>query len=177
MIPAEGGRPTAALVRPDGSFQLPIVAAVRYRVRLSSTDGLFASSIRAEGSDYRDGVLDLHEGQTVTLRIAAANQVGHPGGTVLRDGRPIEGVMVVLMPAAPTTDPLQFRGYVTDTDGTFEYRNTPVGDYLLFAVDDPDLEYANPAALEPYRAKAKPVKVEAKASSTHKITILDPASK
>jgi hypothetical protein len=177
LIPADGGRAAAALVRPDGSFQLPTVAAARYRVRLGSTDGLFASSIRVEGSDYRGGVLDLHEGQTVTLRIAAANHVGHPGGVVLRDGRPIEGVMVVLMPAAPTTDPLQFRGYVTDTDGTFEYRNTPAGDYLLFAVDDPDLEYANPAALEPYRAKATPVKVEAKATSTHKLTVIDPAPK
>jgi hypothetical protein len=64
-----------------------------------------------------------------------------------------------------------YRGYQTESDGSFDFRDIPAGRYLLFAVDDTGFEYANPAAVGPYLPAAKPVTIEAHGSLTERISI------
>ena len=46
-----------------------------------------------------------------------------------------------------------------------------MGDYLLFAVEDTGLEYANPTAMRPYLSKAKPVHIEAHSVYSERIPL------
>jgi hypothetical protein len=79
--------------------------------------------------------------------------------------------MVAMIPENQTNDPIYYRGFQTDSDGSFDFQNVPPGDYRIFAVDDVELEYANPVAMRPYRQSGKPIKVEAQSSYTENIDI------
>lgn len=79
-------------------------------------------------------------------------------------GKPVAGVLAVLAPKNDSKDPDDYRGFQTDSDGSFDYQNVRAGDYVLFAVERVDLEYANPAAVRPYLASGKPVRIPAHAA-------------
>ncbi len=82
--------------------------------------------------------------------------------------------MVVLAPASGAHDQVTYRGFQTDSDGSFDFQNVPVGDYLLIAVEDTQLEYANPIAVRPYLTNAKPVHIEAHGVYSEKIPLTAP---
>ena len=71
----------------------------------------------------------------------------------------MQGVLVVLAPAVGVRNQIRYRGFQTDSDGTFDFQNVPSGDYLLFAVEDTELEYAHPTAVFPFLARAKDAKI------------------
>jgi hypothetical protein len=159
LVGEDGAGSVDAAVQPDASFTFATVAAGRYRPQIRSEDGFYAAAIHVDGADYRDGVVELVEGQTVSLRIAASSELGGVKGFVMREDRPTEGALVVLAPV-DSTFPGAPRGFQSDSDGSFDYQKVPAGDYLLFAVEDLDFEYANPAVIKPYRAAAKQIRVE-----------------
>jgi hypothetical protein len=150
----------ATAVHADGSFTFPSVAAQKYRFALGNTDGLFASEVRVEGADFRDGVMDLVEGQPVTLRIVASDETGRVKGFAKQGDKPAEGVMVVFALATEPAGRPMNRGFLTDTDGSFDLEALRSGDYLAFATEDAEIEYQNPAAIRPYLANAKRIHVE-----------------
>jgi 5-hydroxyisourate hydrolase-like protein (transthyretin family) len=151
----------ATAVHADGSFTFPSVAAQRYRFAIGNSDGLFASEIRVEGADIRDGVMDFVEGQSVTLRIVASDETGRVKGFAMQGGKPAAGVMVVFALATESAGQATNRGFFTDTDGSFDLEALRSGDYLAFATEDAEIEYQNPAATRPYLAIAKPIHVGA----------------
>jgi len=69
---------------------------------------------------------------------------------------------VVLAPRKDSPDPDDYRGYISDSDGTFSYTAIRPGEYVLFAVDDWRINYTDPAAIRSYLAAGKVVKVEAR---------------
>lgn len=85
--------------------------------------------------------------------------------------RPAEAVLAVLAPVEESQNPGRYRGYQTESDGSFDFANVPAGRYYLFAVEDTGFEYANPAAIRPYMANAKVVTIETRGSSTERIPI------
>jgi hypothetical protein len=151
----------SAAVRADGSFSFEPLAAEKFRAAVRGTDGYFASEIRVEGADFRDGVLDMVDGAVVTLRIVASDETGRVQGFVRDGDRPVEGAAVVLAPVSLPKDWMAYRGFQTDSDGSFDWPNVTAGDYLLFATFEQGLEYTKPAALRAYVAGAERVKVEA----------------
>ncbi len=168
----EGGAGTQATAAgADGSFHFPDVQPGKYRAAVGSRDGHFAAEIRVEGAESRGGWIDVREGQNITLRMVASDEVGKLEGYVLDGESAVEGVLVVLAPAAESSESHNYHGFQTDSDGSFEYRNIPAGDYLLFAVEDTNFEYANPAAVRPYLDRAKRVRVEAHQSVSHRISV------
>jgi hypothetical protein len=101
---------------------------------------LIALQIRVEGADFRNGVMVLVDGHSVTLRIVASDETGR-----VRAG-----------PGQAWN-----RGFLTDTDGSFDLEALCSGDYLAFAAEDAGIEYQNPVATRSYLAHAKPIHVEA----------------
>ncbi|HXS94340.1 MAG TPA: carboxypeptidase regulatory-like domain-containing protein [Candidatus Limnocylindrales bacterium] len=150
-----------AIVRPDGTFTLPPVVPGRYRVGVRLGAAIIRATVRAEGVPMRDGFLDLSEDDTPTLRITADSSTGAVRGYVQHEGKPIDSVWVILAPPGESPDWLNYRAYQTDSDGSFNFATVPTGDYLLFAVDDPDLEFTNPTAIRPYLISAHPAHIEA----------------
>jgi hypothetical protein len=162
-----------AAVRPDGTFSFPDVPVGRYRVVAGLADGNLASEIHVEGAGFREGVLDLAPGASVTLRMVVSGDMGRLQGFVMRGEQPADAVLVVLAPAQDTTNPFAYYGYQTESDGSFDYQNVPAGDYFLFAADEPRLEYTNPAAIRPYLTNAKRIRIQPSGSYSERIPLAE----
>ena len=111
-------------------------------------------------------------GATVQLSIVASDDIGTLKGFVMDGGKPVAGVLAVLAPKNDSKDPGDYRGFQTDSDGSFDYQNVRAGDYVLFAVERVDLEYANPAAVRPYLTGGKPVHIPAHAAIVENASLI-----
>jgi hypothetical protein len=100
LVSDERGGVTSTAVRPDGSFSFPSAAAGKYRIAIRGTDGYFASGIHVDGGAYANGVLDLLEGETVTVRMVASDETGSVGGFPMTGDQVVDGALVVLTPKA-----------------------------------------------------------------------------
>jgi hypothetical protein len=82
-------------------------------------------------------------------------------GTVMRHGEPVAGALALLAPRQESANPLEYRGFQTDSDGSFEYEGLAAGEYVLIVLEDWfDFEYANPAAVRPYLETGREVRLE-----------------
>jgi hypothetical protein len=104
------------------------------------------------------------------LNVVASDESGSVKGIVMNGEQPYPGALVVL--AQPSgIDPFEFRGFQTDSDGSFDFQNVPAGNWILFAVDQLDFEYKSPNALRPYLGSAKPVRIDARGAHTENISL------
>jgi hypothetical protein len=147
-VGADGGFKFEAM--PPGKYR-PLVAMPGKFVHLRSVtlDGTLAAEEMVEISkDARLELLGTLHGESIA-------------GVVMRDGRPAEGVLALLAPRQESVNPLDYRAFQTDSDGTFEWDGLPPGDYVLIVREDwGDFEYANPAAVRPFLETGRAVKLE-----------------
>ena len=170
LVREDTGGAISTAVKPDGTFLFPSVAVAKYRPAIRGTTGYFATQIQVEGTHYNDGVMDLREGESVTMTLVASDETGRLRGFVMQDEKPISGAMVVLAPILAGSDTLKYRGFQTDSDGSFDLQNVVAGDYDLFAVDF-DIEYGNPAAVRPFLSNARRVHIEPHGDASERIGI------
>lgn len=146
-------------LRPDGTVVIPGMAAGRYGIALIAP-GLYIKSVTARNARIVDGLVDLPESGPVQLEIVAAGDGAHMKGKLLSGGKPLSGAQVVLAPVRHSVNFEDYHAYISDSDGTFDFRGVQPGDYTIFATRDVDLEYGNRGAIEKYLAAGKPVKAE-----------------
>jgi len=158
-------------VHADGTFVFPSVAAGRHRLAIRGTDGYFASEVHVEGTQFEGGVVDLQEGEAAKVRMVASDEIGVVQGFAMQEEKPIVGAMVVLAPAGGSTDILRYRGFQTDSDGSFDFQNVPAGDYMLFATADTSVEYANPEVVRLFLTGAKAIHLEPHGTHSEKIPL------
>jgi hypothetical protein len=166
-------------VQGDGSFKLPQATPGRFRITLGGRDGFLASEIEARGGSIKDGILEISEGSDVILSITASNESGDLRGFVVDGDRPLEGVLAVLAPAGGQKGELTVtpRAFQTESDGSFNFRSIPAGHYLLFAVDDSQLEYARPDVIAPYLPGAKEIEIRSRTSAEERIPLAPPPAR
>ncbi len=162
-------------VEADGSFSFPSVLPGRFIVSLTSADGFYVSEMTARNASLNGRVLEVTEGNDVTLSITAANETGTLKGFVVDGDRPLEGMLVVLAPV-----PGEFIGdtpriYQTESDGSFDFRLVRAGRYRLFAVDDGQFEYARPEVVAPWLPRAKEIVIAPRSSGEERIPLTPPA--
>jgi hypothetical protein len=152
VLQDENGRSQPLGMGPGGRFSIPAIPPGRYRVGFSGASGYYLKNWSAEGGRRAGEMLDIPAGAVVQLTLSAIRAAGRVTGTVFCEGQPLAGALVVLTP--------ENRAVGSNSDGSFEFRGLPVGEYQVFAVEEvADLEYANPAAIRPYLAGAKEVSV------------------
>ncbi|HVO99626.1 MAG TPA: carboxypeptidase-like regulatory domain-containing protein [Bryobacteraceae bacterium] len=142
-----------------GGFSFENVVPGRRRIQLTGADGFFAAKIAAEGARMEGASFELAAGAAVRLAVTASGEVGSLKGFVMNGDKPVTGALAVLVPRDGSPDPMAYRGFETDSDGSYDYQNVRAGDYILIAVERLDLEYANPAAVRPYLASGTPVHI------------------
>lgn len=160
MLDEETGNAITVGLDANGGFAFPALPVSRVRMLLSGTEGFFIKRMSVEGAGSKNGMIDVVDGASVRITLTASGETGKVQGTVLNGDKPVPMVMVVLAPASTSANPADVLGFQTDSDGSFEFDAVPAGDYVLFAVDDQEFEYANPAALRPYLAAGKPVSIK-----------------
>ena len=171
--PGAVGNGMAGSIKADGSFSFPTFMSGRYRPAVRVGNSYYAAEIHVTGTESRNGVIDLAGDETVTVRIVADGETGSLKGFVSRGEQPADGVMVALAPVEDSGNWTAYRGYQSDSDGSFAFGAIPVGEYFLFAVDDVNLEYTNPAANRIYYPNAKRVRVEAGKAITERIGVIE----
>jgi hypothetical protein len=152
------GSGLAGEIAPDGTFRM-YMGGARFRVYLSGSVTLFVAQLSVDGAPVKDGLVDATQNTEVHLKIVGSDEMGRLKGFAMSGDQPAPAVLVVLAPAAGSSDPGDYRGYQTESDGSFDYATVPAGDYLLFAIDRLDLEYSNPGIIRPYLESATPVHI------------------
>lgn len=143
-----------------GEFSIGVTPGT-YEV-LGNIEGMHIAGLKASGAALVGRMLTVKAGDAPKLEITAGTGHGEVEGTVLRDGKPASGVMVLLAPEDPKNNQILFRRDQSDSDGTFDLANVFPGRYRLLAIDNGwELEWANPAVLEVFLAKSVPVEVKA----------------
>jgi hypothetical protein len=151
-------------VAADGTFEIPGVLPGNYRASITGVPGVFATLVTSEEGAVKDGVIEVGANANVRLKLDASAGAGRVKGFVYRNGDPVPGVLVLLIPATLPADPGYYRSFLSDSDGSFDFKNVRPGGYRLFALPDSQFEYANPAVVRPYlaNANAKAIAVDVK---------------
>jgi hypothetical protein len=147
-----------AAVGSDGTFRITSVRAGKYHV-LIPEDYSYPETIRAGDELLADGVVNVQDGVETELSIVANSGSGSLKGFAVRDGRAVANMAVVLVPTGAASG-YPHQGWQTDSDGSFDWTSMRAGDYLLFAVDDPTIAYADADAVKPYLSQAKLIHIE-----------------
>jgi hypothetical protein len=150
-------------VADDGTFEIRPAHPGQYSVVLANTINFAIRNVTATGARVNGRTLEFTGSQPVELTITVAEGMGTINGTAMRDGNPVSGAMVVLVPADPGNNNPLFRRDQSDSDGTFTLAQVVPGRYKVIAIQNGwDLEWATPETLRPYLGKSTPVQVDGK---------------
>lgn len=122
-----------------------------YEVSVNNNRGEFIKAISATGATVSGRTLEVKGSGHLTLAVTIARGQGQIRGVALRDGKPVAGAMIVLVPSDPGHNQILFRRDQSDSDGSFTLPVVVPGKYTLLALANGwDLEWLNPAVLKPY---------------------------
>lgn len=167
--PSESAR---LVLRRGGSFQGPVKLQIGAKGEISSeqpvspgtyelafpVNGYQISRVAVNGAKLKGQSIQIGTSD-VRLTIVVAKASGQVEGVASRDGKPMAGVMVVLVPEDSERPPL-FRRDQSDSDGSFHLSGVTPGRYTLLALENGwDLEWSKPEVLKPYLAGGQPVQV------------------
>lgn len=159
LLNEETGENFGSEIDDKGQFAFEGIKPGRYTVALQSGRGYFLRTMTATGAKLSGRTLVVG---TSSVRIAAevGRGVARVDGTALRDGKPFAGAMIVLVPQNAGNNSPLFRRDQSDSDGTFTLPNVVPGHYTVVALANAwDLEWGNPAVLQPYLKGGEPVEI------------------
>ena len=159
LLNEETGENFGSDIDDKGQFAFEGIKPGRYTVALQSGGGYFLKTMTATGAKLSGRTLVVG---TSSVRIAAevGRGVARVDGTALRDGKPFAGAMIVLVPQNAGNNSPLFRRDQSDSDGTFTLPNVVPGQYTVVALANAwDLEWGNPAVLQPYLKGGEPVEI------------------
>ncbi len=148
-----------------GEVQFGAVAAGLYTVSIAGPDSriqISPESIVAEGARVRGDLVELPESGQVTLTVNANAESERVNGRVYKEGRPVSGMTVVLIPARSEASFISYRIDQSDSDGSFKWRDVPPGEYLMFAFEDgASWDYMDESVMRGFRSLGQPLTVRA----------------
>jgi 5-hydroxyisourate hydrolase-like protein (transthyretin family) len=144
----------------------------RYQVAVENANGFFLKRLSATGAKVSGRTIEIGNGGVVRISAMASRGAGRIEGTVIREGEPFAGAMVVLVPQDPANNAPLFRRDQSDSDGTFTLTNVVPGEYTAIALANGwDLEWANPSVLQPYLKLGGTVQVQAEGKLQIKVEL------
>ncbi len=143
-------------------FKSDNVRPGKYLISLDAAGGFSLIKIAATGAAVSGRSLDIGSGANVRISGIATQTAANVSGTAVREGEPFAGAMIVLVPQDPKNNLPLFRRDQSDSDGTFTLANVVPGQYSVLAIANGwDLEWANPAVLQPYLRNSQTIQVPA----------------
>jgi Carboxypeptidase regulatory-like domain len=129
-------------------------------------------SMSASGAKVSGRSLEIAGGQDVRLKVVLSEGTGRVTGFTLKDGKPIDGVMVVLVPEVPEHNLVLFRRDQSDSDGSFNLQGVHAGKYTVVAIENGwDLDWFTPGVIQRYLAGGEPVQVTANGKIELKVNV------
>lgn len=163
---------------PTGQVQQPITMQVppgRYEVRVADRE-CYLLGVSAKGAEVSGRFVKVHGGEVMLkLRMATGRASVH--GLASAEGKPIEGAMVLLVPAG-LDDPGSFAQMVrdqTNTDGSFDLNNVVPGQYILVVVRNGwNIRWTDGATLQHYLAQGVPLELHTDARVNQDVSAQQP---
>jgi hypothetical protein len=158
-----------ATVSSEGKFSFassPLPAG-SYEVEFPAQSGLRVASLQATGATVSGRTIEIPSGQPVNIAVHASEANCSLSGFALKNGKPVAGAMVLLVPQDPGHDMSLFHRDQSDSDGSFTMSPLFPGRYTLLAIENGwDLEWADPAVLFRYLPSGQLVELQPGASLT-----------
>ncbi len=146
--------------RGEFDFRSDDVRPGRYIIALENTGGFFLQKITAAGAKVMGRTIEIGSTGSVHINGIASRGAAQVDGTAMREDEPFAGAMIILVPQDPANNAPLFRRDQSDSDGTFTLPDVVPGQYTVIAIANGwDLEWANPAVLQPYLKKGETVQV------------------
>ena len=112
------------------------------------------------GAEVEGHDVTVGEGATVEVDATLMAGIVSVEGVVKKNGKPLSGVMVALVPKDPRTHLERFRRDQSDMDGTFMVGGILPGTYTLIAVEDGwGFAWMKEGVLEKYLAKGQQLNI------------------
>jgi hypothetical protein len=148
---------------PPGQYEILIMQSREAVVRnITATNAKVLSSRAFEITGAGD----------VKLEVLMSRGTGSITGFALKDGRPVDGVMVALVPDDSEHNPVLFRRDQSDSNGSFNLTGIHPGKYTLIALEDGwDIEWLEPGILKKYLAAGERVEVAPNAKLELKVSV------
>jgi hypothetical protein len=132
-----------------------------YEVSINNAPGFYVKNISAAGAHVTGRTIELRSGSTVNLTISTARGQGEINGIASREGKPLAGAMIVLVPADPAHNQVLFRRDQSDSDGSFTLPQVVPGAYTLLALEHGwELAWMDPEVLKNYLGRGVAVRVQ-----------------
>jgi hypothetical protein len=155
----ETGENFGSEISDKGQFEFEGVKPGRYTVVLQSGGGYFLRKMSATGAKLAGRTLEIGS-SSVHITATVGRGLAQVDGVALRGGKPFSGAMIVLVPQDAANNSPLFRRDQSDSDGTFTLLNVVPGQYTVIALANGwDLEWGNPAVLQPYLKGGEAVQV------------------
>ncbi len=161
----------------SGEFSLKdqTVPPGTYDVLVVQPAAMAVKSMSASGAKVSGRSVEIAGGQDVRLNIVLSEGTGRVAGVALKDGKPMDGVMIVLVPEVPVHNLVLFRRDQSDSDGSFALPGVHPGKYTVVAIENGwELEWLTPGVLEKYLAGGEVVQVTASAKIEVKVKVQPP---
>jgi protocatechuate 3,4-dioxygenase beta subunit len=141
-----------APLQKDGTFHFPGIQPGTYKIQVNlHTGGYYIQKVSAKNAEVSEREVNITAASDVNLTVTIGQGLGQVTGVVHLDGKPIAGVMVLLVPESGPEMEENSRMDESDSDGTFRLAGILPGDYILLAIKDGwDLDWAKPGVLKPY---------------------------
>jgi hypothetical protein len=168
------GEQFAAQADPDGAFSFKdqAVPPGSYGVLVIQPGAVAVKRMTATGAKVNGRILEIGGGQDVRLKVVLSEGTGRISGYALKDGKPVDGVMVVLVPEQPEHNLVLFRRDQSDSDGSFRLGGVHAGKYTVVAIENGwELEWFTPGVIEKYLAGGESVQVAANAKIEVKVQV------
>lgn len=163
----------AANVEEGGEFRLPSgLAPGTYDISVNGPTPQAVRMLSATGGKVSGRSLEIAAGQAVRMTVVATKGTGRVTGLALKENRPTDGIMVVLVPEDPDHNVDLFRRDQSDSDGSFNLAGILSGKYTLIALENGwELDWSTPTVLEKYLAGGQPVEVTPNARLEIKVPV------
>lgn len=162
----ESGEVVQAHSRPNGDLAPFQLFPGRYQYSMSSNQGVI-KSFKATGAKVIGRTIEVGT-EPVSITVTVANVAVEIEGTVRsKDGKPVSGAMVVIIPEDPEHNENIFRRDQSDSDGTFTLKVVMPGRYVLVALQDGwDLEWSKIDAMRRFLPQGVPVEIRPSQDAT-----------
>jgi len=155
------GRTIRVQVDAKGDANFPDVAAGKYDILAgSSTQRFSVVRVASEAGTISGHTVTVPVGASLTLALSIAEGSVSVDGFAKRDGKPVGGAMIVLVPKNAEGDYDRFRRDESDLDGSFLLKDVIPGSYTVIAIENGwDLEWAEPAVVAQYLKRGQTIEV------------------
>jgi hypothetical protein len=148
-------------VEKDGTFTIHNVAPGTYHINFfANGKRLHVTRMVANGAKIAHRQITIGSGPVTLAGLLYPDLGLSVSGFVKKDGKPVPGAMVVLVPSDPADYRDYFRRDQSNSDGSFEFQNVEPGKYTIIAIQDGwTLDWAEPDVIRRYLPQGQPVNI------------------